>query len=152
VAADAPEIAQECVEGYLFHTPPLSLLLFRRPPNRGQIWVPVSGKVEPKDRDFEAALRRELAEETGVRDPKRVFSLGWEVVFEDRPGVHWRLHAFGVELEAKRSPALSPEHDEFEWVTPEEAVRRLHYPDNQAAVRRLQTCLGGSAHGSPPSL
>ena len=59
-------IDRECVEGYLFASPPLELLLFRRPPSRGRIWVPVSGKVDPGDADLEAALRRELAEETGL--------------------------------------------------------------------------------------
>jgi len=61
----AGPISKECVEGYLFAFPPLELLLFRRPPARGRIWVPVSGKVEPSDQDFRTALCREVEEETG---------------------------------------------------------------------------------------
>ncbi|HUJ77478.1 MAG TPA: NUDIX domain-containing protein, partial [Thermoplasmata archaeon] len=63
----APPIAQECVEGYLFVRDPPSLLLLRRPPARGGIWVPVSGKIEPTDATPAAAARREVLEETGFR-------------------------------------------------------------------------------------
>jgi 8-oxo-dGTP pyrophosphatase MutT (NUDIX family) len=152
VAADPTKVAQECVEGYLFHTPPLRMLIFRRPPSRGQIWVPVSGKVDPTDPDFLGALRRELIEETGIRDPTRVFPLDWHVTFEVSPGVTWRLHAYGVELPRELIPVLSVEHERFEWVAPEEAVKRLHYEDNREAVRRLVSMLGNASATRPPNL
>ena len=130
-------IDRECVEAYLFARPPLELLLFRRPPARGRIWVPVSGKVEPSDPDFEAAVRRELAEETGLIEPRRLVALDWEVTFPMDRGETWRLHAYAAEIERDFSPRLSPEHDLAEWVTVDEARRRLHYADNRAAVDRL---------------
>jgi 8-oxo-dGTP pyrophosphatase MutT (NUDIX family) len=132
-----PSIAQECVEGYLFASTPLRLLLLRRPPSRGRIWVPVSGKVEPTDRDYPSALRRELAEETGFVDFRRLFDLDWEVVFEGVPGQQWRLHAFGVELDRPLPPRLSDEHEAYAWVSAREALARLHYSDNRGAVGRL---------------
>lgn len=133
-----PPIDREVVEGYLYAAEPLRLLLFRRPPERGSIWVPVSGKVDPGDRDIESALRRELLEETGLPQPRRLFSLDWEVVFESPDGTQtWRLHAFGVEVESHWEPRLSSEHDAFEWVTVPDAVARLHYGDNREAVGRL---------------
>lgn len=130
-------IVQECVEGYLFRRPPLELLVLRRPPARGRIWVPVSGKVEPSDPDFEAAARREVAEETGLEDPRSVFALDWHVPFTADNGETWRLHAYGFEAPQGFEPTIGAEHDAFEWVPPEEALRRLHFPDNQEAVRRL---------------
>jgi 8-oxo-dGTP pyrophosphatase MutT (NUDIX family) len=139
-------IARECVEGYVFAARPLALLVLRRPPARGRIWVPVSGKVEPSDVDLEAALRRELREETGVTDPKRVFPLDWHVPFPASNGETWRLHAYGVELDGPSPPTLSDEHEEFAWVTPAEAIRRLHYPDNRDAVRRLMATLGSAGN------
>lgn len=136
-------IARECVEAYLYATPPLEVLIFRRPPARGSIWVPISGKVEPTDRDLESAVRRELAEETGLRDVQRLFPLDWHVPFRADNGESWRLHAYAVEVGRAFVPVLSPEHDAFEWVNPVEAVRRLHYEDNRAAVARIVARVGG---------
>ena len=133
----AERIDRECVEGYLFAAPPLELLLFRRPPARGRIWVPISGKVDPGDADFESALRRELTEETGLTAPRRILPLDWHVPFPADNGETWRLHAYAVEVDRAFEPRLSAEHDRAEWVSPAEAVRRLHFPDNQAAVERL---------------
>ena len=139
-------IDREVVEGYLYSTDPFRLLLFRRPPSSGAIWVPVSGKVEPTDPDLEGALRRELREETGLLDPRRVASLDWEVIFEAPGGQGtWRLHAFAVEVDPGFEPRLSSEHDAFEWVTASQAVGRLHYGDNREAVTRLV------ARASPPA-
>lgn len=132
-------IAQECVEGYLFSRSPLKLLLFRRPPSRGRIWVPVSGKVEPADRDFAAALCREVEEETGlVLRPDQLIDLDWHVPFSAENGETWRLHAFAAEVPRSFEPRLSTEHDAAEWVSAGEAVRRLHFEDNRAAVERLR--------------
>ena len=136
-------IDRECVEGYLFASPPLELLLFRRPPSRGRIWVPVSGKVDPGDADLESALRREVAEETGLASPRRVFALDWHVPFRADNGETWRLHAYGVEVDRSFSPRLSPEHEAAEWVSATVAVERLHFADNRAAVGRLAERLGG---------
>lgn len=141
--ADGP-VARECVEGYLFRRPPLELLVLRRPPARGRIWVPVSGKVETTDRDLEAAARREVHEETGLAAPASVFALDWHVPFTADNGETWRLHAYAFEVPTGFRPVLGPEHDAFEWVAPAEAIDRLHFPDNREAVRRL---LGLLSHG-----
>jgi 8-oxo-dGTP pyrophosphatase MutT (NUDIX family) len=143
---DAPgAIARECVEAYLYANPPLRLLVFRRPPARGRFWVPVSGKVESSDADFESAVRRELREETGLEHPQEIRSLDWHVPFRADNGETWRLHAYAVEVEPGFVPRLSSEHDRAEWVSPEEAVRRLHFEDNRGAVRRLVSLVGASS-------
>jgi len=137
---DGP-VVQECVEGYLFATPPFALLVFRRPPSRGQIWVPISGKVDPTDHDLESAIRREVREETGLLQPRRVFTLDWVVRFRVDSGGVWRLHAFGVEVEPAFVPVLSAEHEAWRWATAEEARALLHYEDNRTAVHRLEARL-----------
>lgn len=130
-------ISQECVEGYLFVRRPFQVLLFRRPPARGRIWVPISGKVDPTDQNLSAALRREIREETGFRRFRRVSALRWVFRWRGSDGGIWRLHAFAVEVPDRRAPRLSDEHDAFEWLEPTVAVQRLHYRDNRAALRRL---------------
>ena len=143
MSAPAGPIDRECVEGYLFATPPLELLLFRRPPERGRIWVPVSGKVDPEDRDFPSALCRELEEETGlVTRPVELIDLDWHVPFRVDSGETWRLHAFAVRVPRSFEPRLSREHEACEWLPFEEAVLRLHFEDNRAAVLRLRDRLG----------
>jgi 8-oxo-dGTP pyrophosphatase MutT (NUDIX family) len=135
--AEDPPVDQECVEGYLFATPGPQYLILRRPPERGRIWVPVSGKVDAEDRDFLAAVRREVAEETGFSAPRRVFPLDWSYRFEGPDGRAWRLHAFGVGLDRPEPPRLSAEHDAFEWLRFPQAHDRLHYSDNREALTRL---------------
>jgi 8-oxo-dGTP pyrophosphatase MutT (NUDIX family) len=139
-------VARECVEGYLFAQPPLELLLFRRGPARGRIWVPISGKVEPTDADLESALRREMTEETGLTQPRRILSLDWHIRFRVESGETWRLHAYGVEVDRSFTPVLSSEHESYRWVPLSDASGLLHYEDNRGAVVRLVERLSG-----PPS-
>lgn len=146
---DPPRIDRECVEAYLYAEPPFELLLFRRPPSRGRVWVPVSGKVEPEDADFGSAVRREVAEETGLRLDGPLLDLDWHVPFEVTPGVWWRLHAYAARIPRVVSPRLSSEHETSEWVPAAEAVERLHYEDNREAVRRLAARLGLPPPGRP---
>jgi 8-oxo-dGTP pyrophosphatase MutT (NUDIX family) len=143
-------IDQECVEGYVYVPGPLSLLILRRPPARGRIWVPVSGKVEPRDRDYPSALARELFEETGLVGPWVLRPLAWEVVFEGPDHGRWRLHAYGVEIDGRFTPRLSAEHEAFDWVSADGAKARLHYEDNRRAVERLVERLApGRPSGAP---
>lgn len=152
MGADEPAVAQECVEGYVFCRAPTRVLILRRPPERGRIWAPVSGKVDPGDRDYAEALRRELVEETGFAAPTRLFPLDWEVSFAGPDGRRWRLHAFGVELPGPDPPVLSAEHDAFEWVSSDQAIERLHYEDNREAVRRLVDRLASERAPDPPTV
>ena len=145
MADSAGPVDQECVEAYLFSGRPPRVLILRRPPDRGGYWVPVSGKVEAFDPDWADAARREVAEETGFRVFRSFASLDWEVRFPGPDGRRWRLHAFAGELAGSDPPALSPEHDGWEWVSADEAERRLHFPDNQAAVRKLVERLSGDS-------
>ena len=137
MSAPLGPVARECVEGYLYSSPPLRVLVFRRPPVRGGFWVPISGKVERGDAGLEAALGRELSEETGLPPTTPVESLDWHVPFRVDNGETWRLHAYAVRVAPGFQPRLSDEHDAFAWVTPTEAIERLHFPDNAEAVRRL---------------
>ncbi len=131
-------VERECVEGYLYTARPFELWIFRRPPSRGGFWVPISGKVEPTDANFEAALRRELREETGLERPRRVLPLDWQVPFDaPQGGGTWRLTAFAVEVDPTWRPRLSAEHAASERVSPSKASVRLHYTDNREAVQRL---------------
>jgi len=145
VSGPEPAIDRECVEGYLFARRPFRVLVFRRPPARGSIWVPISGRVDPQDADLEAALRRELREETGLRTAGPIAPLDWHVIFTAPNGETWRLHAYAVEVDPSFVPVLSEEHDAFAWVTVDEALGRLHFDDNRQALGRLRERFGPEA-------
>ena len=138
-------VARECVEGYVYAARPFRILVLRRPPARGRVWVPAGGKVELADADLEAAVRREVLEETGLARPRKVYPLDWHVPFRTPDGARWRLHAYALEVDRPFAPTLSPEHDAFSWLTAEDATGLLHFADNRQAVRRL-----AALRASPP--
>ncbi len=146
----AHRVERECVEGYLYSTPPLRLLLFQRSPARGGFWVPISGKVEPGDADFLAALRRELVEETGLTAPLAIRALDWHQPFDGPNGAVWRLHAYAVRVPAGWTPRLSDEHVAYRWVDPATAVAELHFSDNRRAVELLVEQERGPARSAGP--
>lgn len=127
---------QDCVEGFVFVRGPVKVLMLKRSAARGGWWQSVSGRVEPSDASYDAAVRREVREETGFSDVARTIPFDWNLVFrgKDRP---WRTHAFGVEVPRELPPHLSEEHTEHRWCSLAEALSLLHWPDNREALRRL---------------
>ena len=137
-----PQPIRECVEGYVYARGPRRYLLLHRSARKGGFWQSVSGKVEPRDRSYADAVRREVAEETGFSDPIRVTDLEWTYLFPGGDGLPWRLHAFAVEVPRASPPQLTSEHTEFQWLPYPRAVARLYWPDNREALRRLEQKVG----------
>jgi lipoyl(octanoyl) transferase len=117
------------------------VLLLKRTPERGGFWQPVTGRIEPGEAP-EAAAARELQEETGIAAAVR--SLEYRHAFALSPEVN-RLRegtvvvaeetAFAAEVGPAAPPRLSAEHDEFAWLTPEQARERLAFPGLRKAVK-----------------
>ena len=120
------------------------LVLLRSPEKLGY-WHLVAGGVEWGETPA-AAAARELAEETALRaepapldgpltydlagDPEAVrerFPVGTERI------VVW---AYVADAPAGWEPALDEEHVEHRWLTADDAVGLLHYPEPREAVRR----------------
>ena len=119
-------------------------LMLRRSRERGGWWQGVTGTAEPGE-SLEDAVRREVAEETGVTGPARMIDLDFAFPFEfSRYGggrtVSAVKHSFGVQVDGERVK-LSDEHDSSVWVGFEDALRLLTWEDNKEALRRLRAFL-----------
>jgi 8-oxo-dGTP pyrophosphatase MutT (NUDIX family) len=114
-------------------------------------WMLPKGTTEAGETDEQVALR-EVAEETGLRNLKRVADLG-----EERYRFYWRpdrtvydktVHYYLLEWQGGEQP--SPQREEgfvdAEWVPLEEAVRRVRYRETREVLRRAQQAL--AAHAS----
>lgn len=92
------------------------ILLLRRPVDdfRGGTWELPSGKVEP-DEGLEAALRREVTEETGLTINGITRYLG-AFDYTSGSGRHARQHTWSVTIEHTDEIRLA-EHDGHAWVS-----------------------------------
>lgn len=119
-------------------SPEKRVLIFKVTEARGGFWQPVTGKVEAGESFAEGALR-EAEEETGFRFERQPQYLGLEYEFDGRWGpVVEQAFFLPIHAPAPPSPTLDPkEHVAFAWVTPEEALKRVKFPNNQEAIKRV---------------
>ena len=115
-------------KGFLF-------LLMRRVPKRGGFWQPLTGGVEDKE-TLEEAIKRETLEETGVVKLLKLTDSKYCYEFTDE-GRHHIEYIFGVEIPINAKIHLSREHDDFQWVNKNEALRLLKWPGNKKGLQRL---------------
>ena len=117
-------------------TPDVAVLLLRRPPERGHIWQPVTGKLESADPGFAEGARRELLEETGIDGAGRVIETAVEFRFKkkDQDVVE---RVMGVELAGQLPVRISAEHVEYAWLPRAEALDRLYWDINKEGVRQV---------------
>jgi 8-oxo-dGTP pyrophosphatase MutT (NUDIX family) len=114
------------------------VLLLKMLESRGGHWQPVTGGVDAGESFSDAALR-EAQEETGFHFERLPQFLGLEYEFDGRwgPAVE---RAFLLPLiggEEPPTPKLDPkEHDEYRWVSPEEALSLIPFENNRLAVQR----------------
>jgi len=117
-------------------------LLFKRAKGKiyqGQ-WRMVGGKVEPDETSWQGALR-ELKEETGL-----VPIMFWTIpsvntFYEHKSDTVHHIPAFAAEIEADQQPILDDEHTEYEWLSLEQAVRRISWPEQQRLLKLTESII-----------
>jgi len=117
-------------------------LLFKRAKGKiyqGQ-WRMVGGKVEPDETSWQGALR-ELKEETGL-----VPIMFWTIpsvntFYEHKSDIVHHIPAFAAEIEADQQPILDDEHTEYEWLSLEQAVRRISWPEQQRLLKLTESII-----------
>jgi dATP pyrophosphohydrolase len=117
----------------------IEYLLLKRLPERNGFWQPVTGGVEEGE-TREEALRREIREETGVRNIVAVMEGLYYFEFSD-PNLN-QEYVYGVEVSPWEEIVLDrKEHSEYKWCSFQEALRLLHWKENKEALRKLNMTL-----------
>jgi len=129
----------------VIHTTALEVLLIERADRPGS-WQSVTGSLDADDEPLELTARREVFEETGIREGglrdwqiETVYEI-WPV-WRHRyaPGVtHNTEHVFGLTLAGRLPVTLSPrEHLQHVWLPWRDAAARCFSPSNAAAILEL---------------
>ena len=114
-------------------------LLLKRLPDRNGFWQPVTGGLEEGEAQTEA-LRREIKEETGIRNLIRVIEGLYYFEFSD-PSLN-QEYVYGIEVSSTEKVVLDgKEHSEYKWCSYQEALQLLHWKENKESLRRLNTSL-----------
>lgn len=117
--------------------PQLEILLLKRAKTDKGEWHPVTGNVERHEQIRAAAIREAWEEITCEVEPE---PLGVTFTYESTTGRNkGRFHetAFAARVPVDEVVELSDEHTGFEWVSPEEAMKRLSWPDQKRALEAL---------------
>ncbi|MFA5862654.1 MAG: NUDIX domain-containing protein [Candidatus Thermoplasmatota archaeon] len=117
--------------------PRLEVLLLKRVKADKGDWHPVTGNVEAHEQIPNAALR-EIDEETGLS--VSIEPLGVTFTYEVKEGRRsGRYHetAFAAKVLKAEAVTLSEEHTASEWLSPEEAGKRLSWPEQKRALDAL---------------
>ena len=108
-------------------------------------WEIIHGKIDEGENPAVAA-RREMQEETGLATDKFYNLSRVHSFYEHKTDRVVLIPAFAAIVPRDAQVKLSEEHDEFAWLQPEGAPRRLAWPrEAQALVDALQLLKGGSA-------
>lgn len=131
----------------VIHTAAGEFLVLERSQPSG-FWQSVTGSLQWGELP-EAAARREVGEETGIRSGLLV-NLQWTQIYEISPeygrgrvyppGVrHNREHAFALELPARVPVVLAPdEHLNHRWTPADEALATVSSHSNRAVIEQLR--------------
>lgn len=111
-----------------------------------KFWQWISGGMEDFDKDLIDAARRELFEETGIKD--NIIIEGLEIVTKipvvnvvkdfvwGKDVFYSEEYAFAVDI-SNQEIQLSPEHEEYKWVNYKQANESLKYDSNKSALWEL---------------
>jgi 8-oxo-dGTP pyrophosphatase MutT (NUDIX family) len=117
----------------------IEYLLLKRTPERNGFWQPVTGGLEEGETRTEA-LRREIHEETGVKNFIRIIDSFYYFEFSD-PYPN-QEYVYGVEIPPSEDVVLDgEEHSEHRWCSLQEALQLLNWKENKEALRRLNEIL-----------
>ena len=128
--------------------PTLEILCLRRGPyGRSQgSWEAVHGHIDPGETAV-ATARRELVEEAGS-EPERLYNLSRvESFYRHTTNEVVLIPVFAAFLRADAEVRISPEHDQFEWLPPDQARARMSWPRVRREIDDVMGLLGSGGAG-----
>ncbi len=141
-----PQVRSELVEVYIFrhrHGKREYLLLQRaaNEPLYPNLWQIVTGTLNKGENALACALR-ELDEETQLP-----YSKVWNVpivnsFYNEKNDCIELVPVFAVEIPEESEPVLSQEHQFFQWLEYEEALRWLVWPNQRWALKVVHKFIG----------
>jgi bis(5'-nucleosidyl)-tetraphosphatase len=115
------------------------LLLFSR---RSSYWCFPKGHMESQE-DEKATMRRELLEETGIKNFSLIKGFREEEDYSfDREGYNTKKKAVFYLLKTDDPVIISIEHTDFKWVDYEEALKLVKYEAQRVMIRKAYEFLG----------
>jgi type II secretory ATPase GspE/PulE/Tfp pilus assembly ATPase PilB-like protein/8-oxo-dGTP pyrophosphatase MutT (NUDIX family) len=108
-------------------------------------WETVHGRIEPGERPEDAALR-EVREETGI-EPTRLYTLTVQPFYLPIASIVTAAVVF-VAFTEDEAVSLGTEHEAFEWLPVEDAMRRFSWPRSRTALREAIELLGEGHAGA----
>ena len=133
-------IAQvEIIVYKIVNNTPLFLLL-KRIPARGGFWQAITGGVN-KGEDLVSAAKREVFEETQIKDYLKFISDVYCFEFDNEYKKGIKEYVFGAEVSKDANVILSDEHSEKKWCDIREALKLLKYETNKEAFKKLHNLL-----------
>ena len=127
-------------------------LLFKRVPERGNFWQPITGALEETDKSELDGAYREIFEESGISKNqiiqviKNVHSFVMNkhyITNKDIPEIIELVYGFEVnqDVEVNIHDNACLEHNDFKWVSFNEAMKMLKWKDNKDAFKKLYAIL-----------
>jgi len=96
-------------------------------------WETVHGRIESNESPEEAAVR-EVHEETGL-SVQRLYNVIVQPFYLHKLATVELAVVFAAFVDRNQPVRLGEEHMHHEWLTPNEAIERFHWPRERAALR-----------------
>jgi len=99
-------------------------------------WCYIGGKIKVGESSSEAALR-EIFEETAIQNVKLYSADICEQFYEIERNSIWLAPVFVGYVAADEQVTLNHEHSEYNWLTAEEAIERVSFPNNRNILKHI---------------
>lgn len=111
-------------------------LVCKRPPDLGDFWQFVTGKVEEGE-SLEEAVRREILEETQVTNIESVKNPNISFTFKNHENIEAIEYVFLVKLAPNSEIKLNYEFEKYVWLPYKEALAKVEWHHQKSNLKQV---------------